>query len=169
MPRLQVTFGYYPDDDEVSSEDVSLRSLEGLSEIVDKIEKHYGVSKDWIYPSEGRIFSLPKTHVLIHENADCLDHLEFLIWCISFFVGMRLTTTEAGFLDATPIRPGRLTDFRLSNCTLATRSRWRNPSGGSSLNCNVAAGLLKQQSTPCSFRSTHVIFNLSDLPTSISP
>jgi hypothetical protein len=130
MPRLQVTFGYYPDDDEVSSGDVSLRSLEGLSEIVDKIEKHYGVSKDWIYPSEGRIFSLPKTHVLIHENADCLDHLEFLIWCISFFVGMRLTTTEAGFLDATPIRPGRLTDFRLSNCTLAdaislAESFWR--------------------------------------------
>jgi hypothetical protein len=130
MPRLQVTFGYYPDHREVSSGDVSLRSLEGLSEIVDQIEKHEGVSKDWIYPSEGRIFSLPKTHLLIHENAESLDQLEFLIWCISFFVGMRLTTTEAGFLDATPIKPGKLTDFRLSHCTLAdaislAESFWR--------------------------------------------
>ena len=62
-----------------------------------------------------RIFGLPKTHVLTHENADSLDHLEFLVWCFSFFVGMRLTTTDAGFLDATPIKPGTLTDFRLSN------------------------------------------------------
>jgi hypothetical protein len=31
---------------------------------------------------------------------------------------MRLTTTEAGFLDATPIVPGRLTDFILSRADL---------------------------------------------------
>jgi hypothetical protein len=34
---------------------------------------------------------------------------------------MRLTTTEAGFLDATPIEPGQLNDFVLMNCTLNTR------------------------------------------------
>ena len=32
---------------------------------------------------------------------------------------MRLTTTEAGFLDATPIQPGKLVDFILSRSTLA--------------------------------------------------
>src|SRR5690606_38600816 len=32
---------------------------------------------------------------------------------------MRLTGTEAGFLDATPIKPGMLVDFILSRCTLA--------------------------------------------------
>jgi hypothetical protein len=32
---------------------------------------------------------------------------------LSFFTGMRLTSTEAGFLDATPIKPGKLVDFVL--------------------------------------------------------
>ena len=31
---------------------------------------------------------------------------------------MRLTTTEAGFLDATPIKPGKLVDFILRRCTV---------------------------------------------------
>jgi hypothetical protein len=30
---------------------------------------------------------------------------------LSFFTGMRLTATEAGFVDATPIKPGELVDF----------------------------------------------------------
>ncbi len=56
---------------------------------------------------------------MTHNSADIVDHLDFLVWCFGFFTGMRLTTTEAGFLDATPIKPGKLTDFILSNCTLS--------------------------------------------------
>jgi hypothetical protein len=37
---------------------------------------------------------------------------------LSFFLGMRLTTTEAGFLDATPIKPGKLVDFIISQKNL---------------------------------------------------
>ena len=42
-----------------------------------------------------------------------------MVWCLSFFIGMRLTTTESGFLDATPIQPRKLVDFSLSRCTVA--------------------------------------------------
>jgi len=31
------------------------------------------------------------------------DHLQFLIWCFGFFVGMRMSWTDAGFADATPV------------------------------------------------------------------
>lgn len=61
------------------------------------------------YPS--RVFGLPHTHRLTHARADGPDHLEFLLWCLSFFAGMRLTSTEAGYVDATPVRAGKLVDF----------------------------------------------------------
>lgn len=37
---------------------------------------------------------------------------------LSFFTGMRLTITDAGFFDATPIKLGKLVDFCLHRCTL---------------------------------------------------
>ena len=62
-------------------------------------------------PYPNRIFGLPKTHTLAHAAADGPGHLDFLVWALSFFVGMRLTTTEMGFLDATPLKPRKLIDF----------------------------------------------------------
>ena len=62
-----------------------------------------------------RIFGLPKTHSITHAAPDSVDHVEFHVWGLSFFTGMRLTTTEAGFVDATPIKPGKLVDFVLLN------------------------------------------------------
>jgi hypothetical protein len=59
---------------------------------------------------------LPKTHKIEHALGEGYEHLDFLVWALSFFVGMRLTTTEAGFLDATPIKPRKLIDFVLSPC-----------------------------------------------------
>jgi hypothetical protein len=88
-----------------------------------------GVDGDWIYapprqvhvvghgvqqrPYNNRIFGLPQTHTLSHASADGPEHLDFLVWALGFFVGMRLATTEAGFLDATPIKPRKLIDFVL--------------------------------------------------------
>ena len=57
------------------------------------------------------MFGLPKTHVVEYAGGTCQDHLDFLVWSLSFFVGMRLTATDAGFLDATPVKPGKLVDF----------------------------------------------------------
>jgi hypothetical protein len=47
------------------------------------------------------VFGLPKRHVIEHAAADSDDHLTFHLWAFSFFTGMRLTATEAGFVDAT--------------------------------------------------------------------
>jgi hypothetical protein len=48
---------------------------------------------------------------LVDTPTRSAEHIQFLVWCFGFFVGMRLTTTEAGFLDATPIEEGKLSDF----------------------------------------------------------
>lgn len=89
-----------------------------------------GVDSDWVYAPlarthvmghgvvecvfPSRVFGLPKTHRLCHAAADGPEHLDFLVWGLSFFVGMRLTTTEAGFLDAAAIKPRMLVDFVLT-------------------------------------------------------
>lgn len=136
MSEHSVTLGYYPRHCDFHAGDISLTDLADLEEIVSDIEVGETICDDWLYvplqekrdffggrtemlPYSARIFGLPKTQTLTHANADCADHLEFLVWCLGFFTGMRLTTTERGFLDATPIKPGKLTDFMLSNCTLA--------------------------------------------------
>lgn len=129
MPGICITFGYYPIHCDIRTGDISLTTLPGLKQLVADIEACGNINGDWLYAPPhakrpNRIFGLPKTHILTHENADSVEHLEFLVWCISFFVGMRLTTTEVGFLDATPIKPGTLTDFRLSNRGLGDAIRF---------------------------------------------
>jgi hypothetical protein len=47
------------------------------------------------------VFGLPKRHIIEHAAADSDDHLTFHLWAFSFFTGMRLIATEAGFVDAT--------------------------------------------------------------------
>lgn len=124
MPGICVTFGYYPYHCDIRVGDISVTTLTGLKQKVDGVEGLKSIEKDWLYasPRTGqpqRIFPLPKTHVLTHENADSLDHMEFLVWCFGFFIGMRLTTTKAGFIDATPIKSGALTDFSVSSRQLS--------------------------------------------------
>ena len=66
-------------------------------------------------PYPQRVFSLPKTHRITHSDCDNEKHIMFHIWALSFFMGIRLTSAEAGFLDASSIKPGHLVDFRLKN------------------------------------------------------
>jgi hypothetical protein len=80
------------------------------------LQKRQNHDKEFIYPT--RVFGLPKTHELKHNNCHSTEHLDFLIWILGFFVGMRLTTTEAGFLDNTSIKKGKLVDFVISNKSL---------------------------------------------------
>lgn len=132
MPGISVRLGYYPLCCSIQSGEISFFDLSDREENVSVVEGYETVHKNWIYapknqtrnfftgqivtqPFNRRVFSLPKTHILTHHNADSLFHLEFLTWCLGFFAGMRLTTTEAGFLDATPIKPGALNDFVLGN------------------------------------------------------
>lgn len=126
--KKTVEFGYCPAPLDWSIGDVRVASLTDLGETVKALNADAGVENGWIYPPRqrsrdfmtgavtehpysSRIFGLSKTHLLEHQCADSDEHLEFLVWCLSFFLGMRLTTTEAGFVDATPSEPGVLHDI----------------------------------------------------------
>ncbi|MGD9583052.1 MAG: hypothetical protein AB7V26_05180 [Lysobacterales bacterium] len=130
MERQAPEFGYYPRSCDIESDRFSVRTLPLHESRVAAVTGHSNVRAGWYYSSaqqcqdfttgdgrsvagNARLFALPKTHVLtLNESASREDH-NFVVWCMSFFVGMRLTTTEAGFLDATPIQPGMLVDFSL--------------------------------------------------------
>jgi hypothetical protein len=136
MTALAVEFGYFPYEWDEKYGPISIATLPNLKESIEGVYASKSIYKDWLYappqilkdvfnnrayqlPYASRIFGLPKTHVIRHENAAGPEHLSFLVWCLGFFVGMRLTTTEAGFLDATPLKSGALTDFVLSHQKLA--------------------------------------------------
>lgn len=126
-----VDIGWLPLRFDETVGDLAVVTVAGFDEAVTVVTESEWVERDWIYappfrqrqmgggirmlPYPSRIFSLPKTHCLTHASADGTEHLQFLVWAMSFIFGLRLTSTEAGFLDATPIRDGVLTDFVLTH------------------------------------------------------
>lgn len=124
---LIAEFGYLPEALDFSVGDVTVSTLPGLDEKRKVIEEDDCVDGDWIYPGPQRVrglfgqeserpyptrvFGLAKTHALAHATATDPEHLSFLVWMFGFIKGIRLTDTEAGFLDATPIKPGTLHDI----------------------------------------------------------
>lgn len=130
MRRMKKEFGFYPRSLRVDAGDVSIRPLADFDETVDGVRSSDGVHEGWIYaglrrsrdllsgqvrahPYSARVFGLGKTHRFEHGSATGEEHVAFHLWALSFFLGMRLTATEGGFLDATPIVPGKLVDFVL--------------------------------------------------------
>lgn len=130
MTARHFEFGYHPGSLLLRAGPVAVEPLPNLAETVSNVETGEGIEKDWIYappqqvrdfgtdsirtlPYPSRVFGLPKTHAIEHASADSVDHMTFHLWVLSFFTGMRLTSTEAGFVDATPIKPGKLVDFVL--------------------------------------------------------
>ncbi len=130
MSERAVPFGYYPRPLDITAGPVTIRTLPNLDETVTAIAQNEGLESGWLYappqgvrdfmsgevrlrPYSSRVFGLPKTHELAHTQSTIDAHLDFHLWSLSFFTGMRLTATEAGFLDATPIEPGKLVDFVL--------------------------------------------------------
>ena len=124
----QKSFGFYPDPMRIDAGPITISPRPGLEQIVSDVLASDPVENGWIYapahrihdimsgqerelPYPSRVFGLPHTHLIEHETGTHGDHLDFHIWALSFFVGMRLTPTEAGFLDATPLKPGKLVDF----------------------------------------------------------
>jgi hypothetical protein len=130
MAVLRTDFGFLPESLNCDTGRMSVRDLPDREAVTQEILESPYISKNWIYaprcrtedfmtgavteePFSARVFGLQKTHEIEHGNAGGPEHLHFLIWCLGFFQGIRLTDTEAGFLDATPIKTGELTDFRL--------------------------------------------------------
>jgi hypothetical protein len=116
--KRQLEFGFYPSQLDIRIGPIAVSTLPGLDQKVAAVQSG-DIEGDWIYAPRTarlpphRVFGLPKTHVIVHDNADSDEQMVFSIWVLSFLLGMRLTTTEAGFLDSTPIKPGHLTDFLL--------------------------------------------------------
>jgi hypothetical protein len=119
--------------------DISITPVPDLDEIIERTSTSPLVDGDWYYaprsgrrsfpsgeitelPFSTRVFGLEVTHVLEHASATAADvgRLEFLVQCFGFFVGMRLSHTEAGFLDATPIKPGTAHDIVWLGASLET-------------------------------------------------
>ena len=130
MRKIEKEFGFCPEPLEIKVGSIKVSPFPELRSIVDTVLSCEEIENDWIYappqqvrdfmsgkirerPYSSRVFGLPKTHVIEHARATSDEHLDFLIWALSFFVGMRLTATEAGFLDATPVKPRKLFDFVL--------------------------------------------------------
>lgn len=128
-------FGFCPEPIEIKVGPMTIRPFQDHDTIVGRVFASDRIHKDWIYaPPEGvghagpgrvhalpyssRVFDLPKTHTIEHATAKDEEHLEFHVWALSFFLGVRLTTTEAGYLDATPVKRGTLVDFLLRENSL---------------------------------------------------
>lgn len=123
-------FGFYPKFVEIKTDCFSVSTLQDCESVIKHLKDHPNADNGWIYagqqetqdlqgivrkkPYSGRVFSLPKTHTLALNGDFSREDLDFVIWCLSFFTGIRLTTTQAGFLDATPTKLGTLVDFCVS-------------------------------------------------------
>jgi len=123
----EMKFGYFPEPLDFTIGDLSVATLPGLDAQRADVTQSEGVEDDWCFaplakvhdimtgdvrtrPASGRVFGLPKTHTLSHRASDDVEHLRFIVWMLGFIYGIRLTESEAGFLDATPIKPGKLHD-----------------------------------------------------------
>ncbi|MFO3723807.1 hypothetical protein [Pseudomonas sp. HLMP] len=132
---ISAEFGYYPIRWNLETENFSILTLPDHEETVSLTTEDANVIDGWLYPPSqkrldfvsgivrsmpysSRVFGLPKTHALTLYRSKNQDDLDFVVWCLSLFTGMRLTTTEAGFLDATPVKPHKLVDFVLHRRTL---------------------------------------------------
>jgi len=130
MAPMTKRFGFYPELLRIDAGPVSVRPLANLEAIVESVFAGDEIEDGWIYappqqtrdvksgevragPYSARVFGLSKTHVIEHAAATGEDHLDFHVWCLSFFLGTRLSTTDAGFLDAATVKRGRLVDFVL--------------------------------------------------------
>lgn len=123
-------FGFYPEPIEIDTKPIKIRPLREHEAIVKQVLGCDRVHDGWMYapmqgvrtlgsdklsqrPYSARVFDLPKTHITEYANSVSDEHIDFLVWVLSFFLGIRLTTNEAAYLDATPVKAGKLVDFVL--------------------------------------------------------
>jgi len=123
-----ITFGFYPQSFDKASGPIAIATLPNLDDKMEGVFSSGYVEGNWIYsppsriedmisrrvrtaPYSSRVFGLPKTHRLSHAKSQGPAHLRFLVHCLGFFAGMRMSDSEAGFLDATPITLGAAHDM----------------------------------------------------------
>jgi hypothetical protein len=124
-------FGYFPHPIDEQFGPVSIQTLPNLDHEVSLLEQCEFVHDRWFYaprevwvdvdtgerderPNTRRLFSLPMTHLIEGDGTNDESHLLFIVRCLGFFVGMRLSSGFNDFVDNTPIRKGQLCDFLYS-------------------------------------------------------
>ena len=130
MRKIEQAFGFHPETLRADTATVRIRTLPELGKTVEDVLTSAQVDDGWFYAPQQRthnfmsgkirerpfnacVFGLPRTHTLELAKATGEDHAAFHLWSLSFFLGMRQTATEAGFLAATPVKRGKLVDFLL--------------------------------------------------------
>lgn len=125
---MKLEFGYLPQNLDTKSQVWSISTLPDLQEKIVWVNDVAHIRSRWYYPGSklwknpqtdeessepfpNRVFSLPMTHILEVQSSSDADLLKFMVWVLSFFKGMRLTTEARGFLDSTPTEIGMLVDF----------------------------------------------------------
>lgn len=109
---MRLEFGIYPQRYDHAIGDITMSTLPELDETVARIRGHEWVrDRCFRVPTPHRIFAMPKTHAIEHASAQSNEHVHFLLWCFGFFVGMRMSWMQAGFLDSTPIEERAMTDI----------------------------------------------------------
>lgn len=109
---MRLEFGFYPHRYDETIGDIAISTLPELKEKVARIRGHEWTRDRWFrVPTPHRVFALPKTHAIEHASAQSDEHMQFLLWCFGFFVGMRMSWMEAGYLDSTPIEKHVMSDI----------------------------------------------------------
>ncbi|MDE3269680.1 MAG: hypothetical protein OYH77_05295 [Pseudomonadota bacterium] len=112
---MKKTFGYYPYPLEAKEGNISIETLPGLKEKTDQVYcQGLLIENDWASTSSyirAGVFHLPHTHVIKCTEKISEEQLDFYVWILSFFVGMRLTTDDYGFVGSATLKPNGFTDF----------------------------------------------------------
>ena len=128
MPTLEKEFGFLPYKISIKTEFCSISVLPDYDDRIEKVKKSNPIHFGSVYPklpdkkffsSGDRFFHLPPTHLFTLKDADGDLHIDFLLSLLSFFIGIRLVTSNSGNLDCNFIEKYRATDFFLYDNQLA--------------------------------------------------
>lgn len=109
---MGLDFGFYPRRYDHTIGDISITTLPELKDKLASVRADPRLRDGCIcVQTPSRIFAMPKTHSIDCASAQGDEHVHFILWCFGFFVGMRMSWMEAGFLDSTPIREGAMSDI----------------------------------------------------------
>ena len=161
---MKKEFGFYPEPLKITAGPVTISPLPEFEENVTEVRACDGIDNSWIYaPPLSRLFGLRKTHFIEHTEATEEKQLDFHIWALSFFVGMRLTlkAEKNSFVDATPLKPGKLVDFVLLVLAWPVRLGSLIVSGRETQKIMIMQRYWLQQLMPFSLLRIHRIYSSS--------
>ena len=114
---MERKFGFFTEALDFECGDIKTSTLPEIEEIKKNLTNNYNVHKDILYspksqlvtikenlldniteettvqlPYNSYIFPLPDTHMITSKKIEDEEYIDFLVWVLSFFIGVRLTT-----------------------------------------------------------------------------